>query len=148
MIGESETSDVVFSIQTRKAWSSNQTFSPLQYQASQPLHYQISPLILAVLAGNFSAVKLLLSNVDSPTQILKETDSLGRTPLVACIMGIDTLVITTENLQYASTIHPSHLRIFEYITTFLPPSTYNERDTLFHGVTPLILASYVLIFFF
>ncbi|KAJ3365701.1 hypothetical protein GGF31_008455 [Allomyces arbusculus] len=129
-------------------WTVADTVSPFGpvVPRTRNLRYNATPLVLAVLAGNVRLVARLLHVLERDGTLaddIEAPDSLGRTPLIACVFGIDTLDITSENLPYVSQVHPHHAEIFDMLVKRLPPAEFERGHDCIHSISPFILASYL-----
>ncbi|KAJ3372018.1 hypothetical protein GGF31_002280 [Allomyces arbusculus] len=129
------------------SWAVTLTPSPFGTPVPQvrALTYETTPLHLAVLAGCVRAVKRIVDRfrADGTVADVDAADSLGRTPLLACIFGVDALDITPENLPWVSHVHPHHAAILDVLVANVPPAVFGQGHPCIHHISPLILASYL-----
>ncbi|KAL7753065.1 hypothetical protein RI367_001517 [Sorochytrium milnesiophthora] len=122
---------------------STATRSPFSSQLDRPLslqdvEYYTTLPVKATLEGDLLVLK------QCPIPLLSASDSLGRTPLIAAIYGLDTLDVNLDNLDYVQQTHPQHMAVFKYLLNSIPnvAAQLNARYDVIHGITPLILAAY------
>ncbi|KNE59891.1 hypothetical protein AMAG_05341 [Allomyces macrogynus ATCC 38327] len=129
------------------SWAVTLTPSPFGTPVPQvrALTYETTPLHLAVLAGCVRAVKRIVDRfrADGTVADVDAADSLGRTPLLACIFGVDALDITPENLPWVSHVHPHHAAILDVLVANVPAAVFGQGHPCIHHISPLILASYL-----
>ncbi|KAI9175355.1 hypothetical protein H9P43_006716 [Blastocladiella emersonii ATCC 22665] len=147
-------------IRSRFPWYSADTLSPFSAGSHVSLRsseqspdpetacaYEATPLALAVLAGNVRAIAAILDRMRREGTLARDlaaTDSRGRTPLVACIFGVDALEITADNVPLVSQTHPYHVAIFRLLVDATPdPAEFERPHACIHGISPFILAAYL-----